>query len=192
MKTMKSSASVHRRQFLKTGALAAGAAWGFPTILPARVLGLEGATPPSEKIAVGLIGCGNIARGQANYYGDAVVAAVCDVRPERRAEFKAKHGNCADYVDFRELLASKEIDAVHVSTPDHWHVAMGVMAAEAGKHMNISDMIPVLVDLVGRTQREVRWDPAAKQVTAPASAKPLLRRAMRDPWHSIVYKYLDA
>ena len=139
MARMKTSSShrISRRHFLGTAAKTA-ALLSFPTILPARVLGLEGATPPSEKIAVGLIGCGNIARGQA-HYGDAdsVVAAVCDVRPERRADFKTKYGNCTDYIDFRELLANKSIDAVHVSTPDHWHVPMAVMAAEAGKHMNI-------------------------------------------------------
>lgn len=135
-----------RRDFLGAAAKTA-VLIGFPTIIPARVLGLDGGTPPGDKVAVGLIGCGNIAKGQA-HYGDqaSAVAAVCDVRPERRAEFKAKYGNCADHIDLRELLARDDIDAVHVSTPDHWHIAMGVMAAEAGKHMNIEKPLSLSVD----------------------------------------------
>ncbi len=124
-----------RRAFLRRSAFGL-AALGLPTILPARVLGREGETAPNSKIAVGLIGCGGIARGQA-HYGDkfAAVGAVCDVWNERRLQFKEKYGNCPDYVDFRELLARSDIDAVHISTPDHWHTPMTVLAAEAGKHI---------------------------------------------------------
>jgi predicted dehydrogenase len=133
-----SKQQVSRRRFLKTGALAALGGWAVPNIIPARVLGREGTTPPSEKVAVGLIGCGGIAGGQASYGGPkAAVAAVCDVWNERRLKFKERYGNCPDFVDFRELLARPDLDAVHVSTPDHWHVAMAVLAAEAGKHMVI-------------------------------------------------------
>ncbi len=128
---------LNRRAFLGAAAKSA-AILGFPTILPSSVLGLDGSTPPSEKVAVGLIGCGGIARGQAGYGGkDSVVAAVCDVWKERRLQFKEKNGNCADLADFRELLARPDIDAVHVSTPDHWHVPRAILAAEAGKHMVI-------------------------------------------------------
>jgi predicted dehydrogenase len=70
---------------------------------------------------------------------EARVLAVCDVYKARqeqaREKVNATYGNtdCAVYTDFREILRRKDIDAVVISTPDHWHVLMSVMAARAGK-----------------------------------------------------------
>jgi len=132
-----------RRTFLKTAAFAAVA----PMILPSRVFGQNA---PSKRINVGMIGMGRQAMGcnltpfLANE--KTRVTAVCDVdawRLESGKRYVENHysgGNasgtwkgCAAYRDFRDLLADKDIDAVMVSTPDHWHAIMAILAAKAGK-----------------------------------------------------------
>lgn len=127
-----------RRGFLKS--VATGVA---PLIVPGRVLGLNGAAPPSETIALGFIGVGGHGLGY-NLQSflqetDARAVAVCDVFASRRDKAKAvvdaKYGDsgCRTFADFRELLAAPGIDAVCISTPDHWHVPLSLLALDAGK-----------------------------------------------------------
>ncbi len=135
MKSRRSS----RRTFVRTGAALAAR----PYIVPAAVLGKDGAVSPSEKITVGCIGVGGhgIGMNLRSYLGqpDAKVLAVCDVdgnnlkRAVKMVNDKYGNGDCATTKDFREILARKDIDTVMISTPDHWHVLMSVMAAKAGK-----------------------------------------------------------
>jgi predicted dehydrogenase len=139
---MTSRNRVGRRQFLKgTGGAALGAL-AFPTLIPASALGQGDATAPSDRIRLGLIGCG----GQGKYdlknhlsARGAYFAVACDVQEARRQEVKAivdkRNGNadCATTGDFREVLARKDIDAVLIVTQDHWHALIAVAAARAGK-----------------------------------------------------------
>lgn len=133
---------VTRRQFLTTSAIAAAG----PMILstPSR-----GFAAPSERIRLGFIGIGIQSRGHLRRFvgtNDTQVIAVCDVVTERREDSKriveegyakqkdmASYKGCAAYVDFRELLARDDIDAVVIGTPDHWHAIPAVMACRAGK-----------------------------------------------------------
>ena len=138
-----------RRDFVKTaaaGAVATLAAGGFPSIVPASVLNGRG---PSGRINVAAIGTGRISRTHdlpgVWRYDDAQVVAVCDLDGKRAEDarrlvndyYGKKTGKPYDgvrvYADYRELLLNKEIDAVLVSTPDHWHALIGIHAAEAGK-----------------------------------------------------------
>ena len=129
-----------RRQLL-TG-LAAGVAAAFPTIVPARALGLDGAVPPSERINLGVIGIGP----RCTYVltsmlglADVRCAAIADVQKSRRDAGKelvdklSGTADCVLYRDMRELLARKDIDAVLVATGDRWHTPASILAAEAGK-----------------------------------------------------------
>ncbi len=131
-----------RRSFLKT-TLAAGVA---PLLLPSRIWSAE--TKPNDRITLGFIGCGIQSRGlMGGFLGksDTQTVAVCDVDTTRRdnhqkiaQEFYAKktgsdYKGCAVYNDFRELLARKDIDAVVIATPDHWHAIIAIAAAAAGK-----------------------------------------------------------
>ena len=125
-----------RRNFLKLGALGAAA----PFILPSHIWAAE--TPPSAKVTMGFIGMGKQSQGLlGNFLGlDTKVLAVCDVdttRREHALDVVRKHdGEKADvkgYEDFRELLARKDIDAVCIATPDHWHAIITVAALRAGK-----------------------------------------------------------
>ena len=138
--------SIKRRRFLK-GMLATAAA---PTVIPSSALGLAGTTAASERIIMGLIGCGihgagwNLDRMFENS-GQQVVA-VCDVdsqhaekaRVKVNAHYSQKLGRdykCDLFSDFRDLINRKDIDAVDVVTPDHWHVIPSLMAIKAGKHV---------------------------------------------------------
>jgi predicted dehydrogenase len=102
-----------------------------------------GADAPSNQITLGLIGTG-IHGGGWNLNGfkrcnDARILAVCDVVESRREATRAKvnkhHGNndCTAHADWREIIAREDIDAVMISTPDHWHVPMAAAASKAGK-----------------------------------------------------------
>lgn len=134
---------MNRRSFLKT-ASAAAAAIGLPSIVRAETLGLGGAVAPSNKITVGLIGAGGQGRGimsNALRNGAARVVAVCDVDKARMRSAKGavdsayKNTDCVQYAAYEELLARKDIDAVLIATPDHWHALTTVHAARAGKHI---------------------------------------------------------
>ena len=136
-----------RREFLKRSLAAAGAAAAFPAIVPSSVFGKSA---PSNAIQVGAIGVGRISREHdlpgVLQYDTARLTAVCDLDSKRLKEgrelieaFYAKKTGKPDYLavktyaDFRELLADREIDAVIISTPDHWHAVPAVAAAKAGK-----------------------------------------------------------
>ncbi len=144
-----------RRSFLKrAGAL------GAPLILPASVFGGNWRVSPSNRVTIGMIGVGDhgVARNLNGFLGqpDAQVVAVCDVDAGRMAKAQAmtnkRYGNsdCAAYRDFREILARPDIDAVMVSTPDHWHVPISLMAMRAGK--DVCSEKPTLTIQEGRIQ----------------------------------------
>jgi predicted dehydrogenase len=130
-----------RRDFLKrTAALSAGAV-AFPYIIPAKALGRDGNTAPSNRLNMGCIGVGS--QGTGNMSGflgiqEFHVVAVCDVDRSHRMNAKGivdqRYGNedCADYNDFRELLDRDDIDVVSIALPDHWHAIPAIAAAKKG------------------------------------------------------------
>ncbi len=153
---------VNRRQFIKSAAaLTAGSAI-FPYVVPSSTLGKAGMLPPSERINLGFIGTGN--RGSSllvNFLGlkDCRALAACDVKKPQRDQAKNridKHYNntdCKTYNDFREVLARKDIDAVVVATPDHWHVAASLEAIKAGKDVYMEKPLGVSFE-EGKVLRE--------------------------------------
>ncbi|MDD4871577.1 MAG: Gfo/Idh/MocA family oxidoreductase [Kiritimatiellae bacterium] len=135
-KSRSESHKISRRCFLEKAALA-GVVIGFPTIIPSTVLARDGKASPNSKVNVAMISCGSRAGYAVNYksYDKSVMVAVCDPIKSRRLKRKQEFGNCDDYGDFREVLARKDVDAVHIATADHWHVPIAMMAAWAGKDM---------------------------------------------------------
>jgi predicted dehydrogenase len=147
---MKEKHSINRRDFVgKAAAALAGI-----TILPRYVLG--GTRPdgtkyiaPSDMISLGFIGTGKQGRGLINSFlgtNESRIVAISEVykakaqlaleRIKTNYEKNPQLGKYSEvpvYNDFRELLARKDVDAVVIATPDHWHAAMAVRAAEAGK-----------------------------------------------------------
>ena len=127
-----------RRDFLAKSVAATAAA----TMVPAHVLGREGATAASEKITFGIIGIGPRCTYDVKAmlpFGDVRCVAIADVQATRRDAGKKLvdeyYGNadCVLYRDFRELLDRKDIDAVLIATGDRWHAAASILAAQAGK-----------------------------------------------------------
>jgi predicted dehydrogenase len=131
-----------RRRFLQqTGAATVGAI-AFPHIVPSSALGKDGAVAPSNRIAMGWIGTGGQGRGLMGIFmgfKEAQVVAASDVDERHLADGVAQanehYGNedCIGYRDYREMLARKDVDAVVVATPDHWHALASVAALDAGK-----------------------------------------------------------
>lgn len=147
-----------RRDFLKGSAAVTAGTLGFPYIVSSRAMGSDGNVAPSNRIVMGAIGVGGQGTGIMRAHmgqPEVQMVAVCDVEtesnkyygggtcgrePARRLvekHYAEKTGNdykgCVAYRDFRELLARKDIDAVTVCTPDHWHGLISVAAANAGK-----------------------------------------------------------
>ena len=139
---------ISRRTFLKSATLTTFAC-GAPIAIPASALGRDQNVAPSERITMGLIGCGSHGIGWdlklmlENPMQHVV--AVCDVDKgflekarERTNRFYTQqtgqtYNSCLVYEDFRDLVNRKDIDAVCIATPDHWHVLMSIFAMKAGK-----------------------------------------------------------
>lgn len=141
----KNVSGLNRRKFIGQ-AVAIATAF---SIIPRHVLG-KGFIAPSDKINLGFIGTGRQGITLQKYFtetGEEQIIAACDVYQQKldnfvkitNAFYGDKYGKtsiykgCTPYKDFRELLANKDIDAVVIATPDHWHAAMAVRAAEAKK-----------------------------------------------------------
>ena len=131
-----------RRQFLKRSTGLALSAAVLPSIIPASALGRAGHVAPGSRIGVGCIGVGPQGQGDMGNFlnqKDARVVAVCDVmtshleQARNRVNQHYQNQDCATYADFREMLARKDIDAVLIATPDHWHVLTAIAAVRAGK-----------------------------------------------------------
>jgi predicted dehydrogenase len=141
MKNIKSDPMLSRRSFLKATA-ASSAVLALPNIVTSSALGADGRPPASERIVMGGIGIGNMGGGDLRSFmgfPEVQMVAVADVRKAHRDNAKStvdgKYGDdgCKAYSDFRELLARKDIDAVHCATPDHWHALVVISACRAGK-----------------------------------------------------------
>ncbi|HUV04289.1 MAG TPA: Gfo/Idh/MocA family oxidoreductase [Armatimonadota bacterium] len=141
---MKSKIS--RRDFLgRSGKAAAGVGLG---LIGGKLLAADAPTaqeakpiPPSEKIIVGVIGCGGMGMNNMNSFmkqPDVEIAAVCDVyEPHLNRALEKTGGKATPYKDFRKLLERKDIDAVIVATPDHWHAIPTIYACQAGKDVYV-------------------------------------------------------
>lgn len=131
--------NINRRKFIKNTAVATAVVSVAPTILNA-------CASPSEKVNVGLIGCRSMGWSDLTSFlkegNNVECVALCDVDSkileDRAAEVEKNTGKKPlTYADFRKLLENKDIDAVIIGTPDHWHAIMMMMALEAGKHVYV-------------------------------------------------------
>ena len=128
---MREKRETSRREFLKGSALAAAGATVFSGLAPARALGAN------DRIRVGVLGSGHRARYVMELFQkvpDFELVAVCDVYAPARAKALEVAGPSAQaYSDYREVLDRKDIDAVLIGSPDHWHKQMLIDAVNAGK-----------------------------------------------------------
>ena len=186
------SPDISRRSFLKTSLAAAAG----PLILPRRFFG---ANAPNNTINVAMIGMGR----QAFYSNtqpflnmpEVRVVAVCDVDSWRAEQgrklvddyYASQKGavsgkGCAVYRDFREVLARSDVDAVMISTPDHWHVPIAIAAAKAGKDISCEKPLTlsiaegrILSDAVRKANRVFRTDSEFRSLTICQRACQIVR-----------------
>ena len=147
-----------RRTFLKGTALGAAGTLVIPTILPFSVFG---SSAPSNRINVAVIGCGRqsvgpnipqlLASPHANLVGVCdldtwrLTNAVKQVNDAYSKQKRAAYKGCKGYSDYHDVMRNKDIDAVMISLPDHWHVPMAIEAARAGKHISLEKPISTCI-----------------------------------------------
>ncbi|MCU1293595.1 MAG: Oxidoreductase domain protein (Precursor), partial [Bryobacterales bacterium] len=106
------------------------------TIVPGSVLGLNGATPPSEKLNIASVGAAGKAASDIDGVKSQNIVALCDVDWAHAAGTFKQFPKAKPYKDFRKMLEErKDIDAVVVATPDHMHAFASMMAIKMGKHV---------------------------------------------------------
>ncbi len=182
---------MQRRKFINRTALGTAAMMGFPSIVPAHVLGKDA---PSNKINIGQIGCGRIAVSHDMHdtlkFDDARIMAVCDldsIRVDKAKVFvdkayqektgKAKYMDTKTYNDYREMLLNKDIDAVMISTPDHWHSQPAMEAALAGKDVYLQKPTSLTVKEGQQLRDAVKQTGVILQVGTQQRAMPQFRVA---------------
>ena len=128
---------ITRRSFIEQAASISLVGLTAPSLGAAEQTSNTKTVSPNSRIHLGIIGCGGMGRSNLNEcakYPDVVVTGACDVWKNRRdavaQQFKA---TCKTYSDYREMLQQKDIDAVIIATPPHWHTLQAINACEAGK-----------------------------------------------------------
>lgn len=140
---------ISRRDFVHNSVKGAIGAALFPVILPSCST-RKGA---NDRITIGHIGVGDRGTHELMYYflplKETINVAVCDTFRDRREKASERVNNfykendslsdvCMPYLEMDEILERKDIDAVHITTPDHWHVLAAIKAARAGKHIMLA------------------------------------------------------
>ncbi|WP_029246632.1 Gfo/Idh/MocA family protein [Schlesneria paludicola] len=140
------------------------------------------ASGPGEQVGIAVIGCGSQGEGLVKRFGatpNVRMKSVCDVDESRREKVRAQVPAATAVDDFRRVLDDKDVDAVVIATPDHWHTPAAVLAMKAGKHVYVEKPCcqnfhegTILVETVRRTKKIVqhgtqfRSDPLALSVIA--------------------------
>ena len=180
-----------RRKFISKTALGTFATVGFPSVVPASVIGKNA---PSNKINIGQIGCGRIARSHdlidTMAYDVANIMAVCDLDSKRMKDAKelvdkfyqekkgeSNYKGTKVYGDYREMLMDKDIDAVLISTPDHWHAQPAMEAAIAGKDIYLQKPTSLTVEEGRQLVNAVQKNKVILQVGTQQRAMPQFRIA---------------
>jgi predicted dehydrogenase len=134
-----------RRQFLADSAALTGGALATPYIFTTAV---AKQTAPSDRPVIALIGCGGQGRWNMHFAKPhADIAAVCDVDSRHMAEAQKIAGDKAETTDdYRRILDRKDVNAVIVATPDHWHTKIAIEAMQAGKDLYCEKPVTLTID----------------------------------------------
>jgi predicted dehydrogenase len=128
---MSTTKRLSRRSFVQSAA-GATLAISAPAMIPRHVLAAPGQPGANDRVGIGYIGVGRRAQQLMGLPPDGRMVAACDINTPRSKAVAAKH-SCRAYTDYRKMLEAKDIDAVVVATPDHWHTLASFHACQAGK-----------------------------------------------------------
>ena len=181
---MSKKLRLKRRDFLATTAAAISA----PYFVPASALALQGRVGPNDRVIVGHIGFGGRAKGlyrelgSLRDEGQAASVAVCDI-DEKRLEDGAKNvaPGAFPYRDYRYILDRKDIDAVVIGTPDHWHGVQFVHSAEAASTSTARSRP------AARSRKARPWWPPPRR---PAIATQIGSQGRSQPEAYLMHRYL--
>lgn len=201
---------IDRRAFHRRAAVAGAAAVSAPTVVPASALGLDGAVAPSERIRLAGIGIrnrGSVVLRAMLAQPDVEFVAIADVRADRRQAVKEMadthhgHDRCDTYLDFHELLAREDVDAVLIATGDRWHAPAAIHAAEAGKDIYCEkpcgmtiELCQKLADTISRTKRVFQAGTQRRTQSHFAHAVRLARSGRLGELHTVhasIYELMD-
>ena len=189
METLTGAGLSRRQLFVR--AAATGAA---PLVVRSAVLGRAGAAAPSDRINLGFIGLGTLGPIHLRSFltsSEVQVRAVCDVDRQRRETAKAavetayaeernkdRYIGCAEYNDFRELLARDDVDAVVITVGDRWNGIMAAMAAEAGKDIYCEKPVSMTIHEARAMANTVRRYGRVLQTGLQQRSEPQFRKAI--------------
>ncbi len=170
-----------RREVLSSGLRVGAAALAGPYMLTSRALGAAAKAPAGERIALGFIGVGGRGFNLLKSFGDlpdVQVVAVADVYGPHRDRAAAAAGpDCKVGVDYREMLSREDLDAVVISTPDHWHALPAIHACEAGKDVYCEKPLSLTIREARQMAAGARQYGTVFQVGSQQRSKGLFRRA---------------
>jgi hypothetical protein len=139
--------TLSRRSFIKAGLATAAGTIFFPYIARSNPIGAN------NRVRMALIGCGLIMKGHhgwAQSHPMIDLVAVCDVKTSQReaalAQLKQKNPDAVGYVDYGDIMARSDIDAVIIGTPDHWHAAISIDAMRVGKDVYVEKPMALTLD----------------------------------------------
>jgi predicted dehydrogenase len=175
--------TMNRRKFINSTVLTS-AGIGVANFFPSRML--ESEVPPSDTLNVALIGCRNMGFGILGHHlsnPGVRCVAMCDIDDsvlnEKAADVKKRFNQEPRlYKDFRKLLEQKDIDAVIVGTPDHWHCLITVYALEAGKHVYVEKPMANSVEECNIMVRAADHHKKIVQVGQQQRSSPLFQKTM--------------
>ena len=179
-----SSSFCSRRSFLKSSVIVTGGVLGVPQLIPSRVLAASGRLGANDRFVVAHIGVGGMGMTHLNNMlrfqqeGKVKLAAVCDCDDNRlEAALTTAGKGVVPYRDYRYLIGRKDLDAVLIATPDHWHAVQTVHACQSGKHVFVEKPASVTVREGQAMVAAARANRVAVQVGAQA-------RTAKGGWHT--------
>jgi predicted dehydrogenase len=172
-----------RRQFLRHASLGAGAALALPNLFLNQTKAATGENP-SELVRVGIVAVGGQGKANMNFFlKKKSVTAICDVDKQYLASAmavvqKQQGAPCAGYGDYRKLIEDKNVDAVLVATPDHWHTLPSIHACQAGKDVYCEKPLTLTIEEGQTLVKVVRGTKRVLQTGSQQRSDPRFRTAI--------------
>ena len=178
--------TLSRRSFIKAGLATAAGTIFFPYIARSNPIGAN------NRVRMALIGCGLIMGGHhgwAQSHPMIDLVAVCDVKTSKReaalAKLKSKNPDAVGYVDYGDIMARSDIDAVIIGTPDHWHAAISIDAMRTGKDVFVEKPMALTLDEAAAMVAAEKRYGRILQVGSQQRSDPAMRQAVeivRNGW----------